>query len=68
VNLLGDNIDTINTNTETLNDASKEVGVQVNIQKTKYMLVSHYKNADQNRYIKIANKPSENIESSSIWE
>jgi hypothetical protein len=35
VNLLGDNIDTINENTETLTDASKEVGLEVNVEKTK---------------------------------
>jgi hypothetical protein len=34
VNLLGDNIDTINKNTETLMDASKEVGLEVNVEKT----------------------------------
>jgi hypothetical protein len=37
VNLLGDNIDTINKNTESLTDASKEVGLKVNAGKTKYM-------------------------------
>jgi hypothetical protein len=42
--LLGDNINTINKNTDTLIDASKEVGLEVNIEKTKYMLVSHYQN------------------------
>jgi hypothetical protein len=42
VNLLGDNIDTIKKNTETLTDASKKVGLQVNIEKTKYMLLSHH--------------------------
>jgi hypothetical protein len=31
VNLLGDNIDIINKNTETLIDASKEVGLEVNV-------------------------------------
>jgi hypothetical protein len=30
MNLLGDNIDTINKNTETLIDASKEVGLEMN--------------------------------------
>jgi hypothetical protein len=33
VNLLGDNIDIINKNTETFIDASKEVGLEVNIDK-----------------------------------
>jgi hypothetical protein len=37
VNLLGDNIDTIEKNTETLIDASKEVGLEINVEKTKYM-------------------------------
>jgi hypothetical protein len=34
VNPLGDNIDTVKKNTETLTDASKEVGLEVNIEKT----------------------------------
>jgi hypothetical protein len=35
VNLLGDNIDTTKKNTEILIDASKEVGLEVNAEKTK---------------------------------
>jgi hypothetical protein len=35
VNLLGDNIDTIKKNTETLIDANKEVGLEINVDKTK---------------------------------
>jgi hypothetical protein len=35
VNLLGDNIDTKKKNTETLIDASKEVGLEINVEKTK---------------------------------
>jgi hypothetical protein len=61
VNLLGDNIDTINRNTETLTDSSKEVGLEVNVEKTKYMLVSRDQNAGQNRDIKIANRSFENV-------
>jgi hypothetical protein len=56
VNLLGDNIDTINKNTDTLIDASKEVGLDVNVEKTKYMLVSWDQNGGQNRDIKIGNR------------
>jgi hypothetical protein len=37
VNLLTDNIDIIWKNTETLTDASKEVGPEINVEKTKYM-------------------------------
>jgi hypothetical protein len=40
MNLLGDNVETIKKNTETLIDATNEVGIEVNIKKTKYMLVS----------------------------
>jgi hypothetical protein len=40
VHLLGDNIDTINKHTQTLTDVSKEVGLEVNVEKSKYMLVS----------------------------
>jgi hypothetical protein len=46
VNLLGGNIDTIIK--ETLIDASKMVGQEVNVEKTTYMLVSGDQNAGQN--------------------
>jgi hypothetical protein len=44
VNLLGDNIDTIKKNTESLFDISKEVGLEINVEKTKYMLLSRHQN------------------------
>jgi hypothetical protein len=42
VNVLGDNRHTIKENTETVTDASKEVGLDVNTEKTKYMLLSRH--------------------------
>jgi sorting nexin-29 len=61
VNLLGDNINTINRNTETLIDACKEVRLEVNVEKTKYMLVSRDQNAGQNRDIKTGDRSYENV-------
>jgi hypothetical protein len=40
VNLLGDNIDTIKKNTETLIDHTKETGLEVNAENSKYTLLS----------------------------
>jgi hypothetical protein len=61
VNLLGDNIDTVEKNNETLINASKEVGLEINVEKTKYMLLSRQQNVGQNRDMKIANRYFENV-------
>jgi hypothetical protein len=61
VNLLGDSMETIKKNTETLIDYSRKVGLEINIQKTKYMLLSHHQNAGQIRDIKIAIRSSEDV-------
>jgi hypothetical protein len=60
VNLQGDNICAIKKNMETLIDASKEVGLEVNTEKTKYMLLSRHQIAEQSYDIKIANRCFEN--------
>jgi predicted DsbA family dithiol-disulfide isomerase len=59
MNLLGDHTDIIKKNTETLIDASKKVGLEVNTAKAK--LLSHHQNAGQNYDIKIANRCFENL-------
>jgi hypothetical protein len=38
--LLGDNMDIIMKNAETLNDANKEIGIEANAKKATYMLLS----------------------------
>jgi hypothetical protein len=48
-------------NTETLTDASKEVGLEIIVGKTKYILLSHNHNAGQNWDIKTANRLFENV-------
>jgi hypothetical protein len=60
VNLLGGNIHAIKNNTEALIDVHKEVGLEINIEKTKYMLLSHHQNAGQNRNTNISNRSFEN--------
>jgi hypothetical protein len=46
---------------ETLIEASKEVGLEVNTEKTKYMLLSRHQTAGQNYDIKIDNTCFENV-------
>jgi hypothetical protein len=60
VNILDDNIVTIKRNTQTLIDASKEIGLEVNTEKTKYMSLSRHHNAGQNHDIEVGNRWFEN--------
>jgi hypothetical protein len=46
---------------ETLIDASKEVGLEINVEKTKYMLLYRHQNIGQNRDIKIGNRLFGNV-------
>jgi hypothetical protein len=52
VNLLGDNIDTINKNTQALIDTFKQVGLEVNTERTKHMLLSRHQNSGKIHNIK----------------
>jgi hypothetical protein len=66
--LLGDNINTINKNIETWIDAGREVGLEVNVEKTKYMSVSRHQKVGQNWDIKIPTDRLKMCCSSDIWK
>jgi hypothetical protein len=61
VNIVGEYIDTIQKFTKALLDASKEVGLEVNPEKTKYLLVSRCQKARQRQSIKIGNRSFESV-------
>jgi hypothetical protein len=61
VNIVGENIDTIQKNTKAVLHASKKVGLEVNPEKTKYMLVSRCQKAGQRQSIKMMNRSLEDV-------
>jgi hypothetical protein len=55
VNLLGRSAHTIKRNTDTVLVASKEMGLEVNAEKSNYMVISRDQNARRSQNIKIDN-------------
>ena len=68
INILGGSIHTLkeNENAEALVAATREIGLEVSVDKTKYMVMSRDQNARQNHSVKIV--PSRGWKSLNIWE
>ena len=62
VNILGRIVHTIKENTETLVVARNYIGLEVNADKTKYIIMSRDQNAGRSQNIKIDNSSFERVE------
>ncbi|KAJ4427552.1 hypothetical protein ANN_25200 [Periplaneta americana] len=62
VNMLGENTQTIRENTKILLEASKAIGLEVNPEKTKYMIMSRDQNIVRNGNIKVGDLSFEGVE------
>ena len=68
VNILGGSIHTIKEKAEALIVASKEIGLEVNADETKHMIMSRDQNAGRSRIIKTDNSSFQRVEELNIWE
>ena len=62
VNILGGSVHTVKENAEALVVATKEIGLEVNADKTKYMIMSRDKNEGQSHSMKTDNSSIERVE------
>jgi hypothetical protein len=62
VNILGGSVHTVKENAEALLFATKEIGIEVNADKTKYMVMSRDRNAGRDNSVKFDNSSIERVE------
>jgi hypothetical protein len=62
VSMLGGSVHTVKENAEALVVATKEIGLEVNADKTKYMVMSRERNAGRDDSVKIDNSSIEKVE------
>ena len=61
VNILEGSVHTVKENAEALVVATKEIGLEVNADKTKYLVISRDRNAGQGHSVKIDNSSTERV-------
>jgi hypothetical protein len=61
VNLLGDSINVIKGNSETLLEASMDIGLEINAEKIKYIIMPRNPNSGQNKNLRRANELFEKV-------
>jgi len=66
--MLGGSVQTVKENAEALIVANKEIGLEVNADKTKYMVMSWDQNGGQCHSMKIGNSSFERVEEFKYWE
>jgi hypothetical protein len=59
---LGESVHTVKENAEALVVATKKVGLEVNADKTKYMVMSRERNAGRDDCVRIDNRSAERVE------
>jgi hypothetical protein len=62
VNLVDDSVNTIKENSDTFLEASRDTGLEINAEKTKYMIMSCHPNSGKNQNIRTANELFQKVE------
>jgi phosphatidylinositol kinase/protein kinase (PI-3 family) len=61
INLLGDSVNIIKKNSETLLEAIMDINLEINAEETKNMIMSYHPNSEQNQTIRTANESFEKV-------